>query len=59
MGRKGTVVLLAVAAVAGLASLALGLLEPARVTPWAIAFAMSCLVLAQLMRLRELRKRDG
>lgn len=57
MGKRGTLILLAVALVVGLASFALALLEPSHVGPWATAFGMSCMAVAQVIRLRELNKR--
>ena len=56
MGKRGTLLLLATAVVIGLASLRLAFLEPSRVGPWATAFGMSCVAVAQVIRLRELNK---
>ncbi|WBB71220.1 hypothetical protein O7602_15770 [Micromonospora sp. WMMD1128] len=57
MGRKGTLILLAGAVVVGLVSLVMAMLDPSRVGSWATALGMACVASAQVLRLRELRKR--
>jgi hypothetical protein len=57
MGKRGTLYLLATAVVVGLVSLALAISEPSLIGAWVSALGMTSLAVAQIVRLRELKKR--
>jgi len=50
--------MLGIAVVLGLTSLVFAFRDPSNIAPWTTAFAMVCLATVQVIRLRELNKRD-